>query len=68
MEVGWVADDALLVKEIDRAARNGSVVVFENDTKEGKVVRSLGRAGEEGDEGWVDHVGPLFDLRYGGKR
>lgn len=56
MEVGWVGDDALLIKEIDRAARKGSVVVFTNNEAEGKVVRTLGRDGEEGDDGWIDHV------------
>jgi dipeptidyl aminopeptidase len=28
VEVAWVADDGLIVKEIDRAARMGQVVVF----------------------------------------
>lgn len=66
-EVGWVADDALLVKEIDRAARDGNVVLFqfqfENEsgegkskTMEGKIVRRLGKDGEEGDDGWIDHA------------
>lgn len=56
MEVGWVADDALLIKEIDRPARNGSVVLFTDNNSEGKVVRRLGLEGEEGDDGWIDHV------------
>lgn len=57
MEVGWVADDALIVKEIDRPGRNGSVVLFADNASEGKVVRRLGKEGEEGDDGWIDHVG-----------
>jgi hypothetical protein len=57
MEVGWVADDALIVKEVDRAARIGSVVLFTNSESVGKVVRKLGKDGEEGDNGWIDHVG-----------
>lgn len=56
MEVGWVADDALIVKEVDRAARVGSVVLFTGNESEGKVVRRLGKDGEEGDDGWIDHV------------
>jgi dipeptidyl aminopeptidase len=56
MEVGWVADDALIVKEVDRAARIGSVVLFTNSESVGKVVRKLGKDGEEGDDGWIDHV------------
>lgn len=56
MEVGWVADDALIVKEIDRPARDGSVILFTQNGSEGKVVRRLGKDGEEGDDGWIDHV------------
>jgi dipeptidyl aminopeptidase len=59
IEVGWVADDALLVKEIDRAARKGSVVLFEGGSSKGKVVRILGKDGEEGDDGWIEHVSLL---------
>ena len=56
-EVNWVSDDGLLVKEVDRAARTGSVVLFQGGEAEGKVVRKLGKDGEEGDDGWIDHVG-----------
>jgi dipeptidyl aminopeptidase len=56
MEVGWAADDALIVKEIDRSARNGSVVLFESGSSTGLVVRKLGKEGEERDDGWIDHV------------
>jgi len=62
MEVGWVADDALIVKEVDRAARIGSVVLFTNSESVGKVVRKLGKDGEEGDDGWIDHVSHPFPL------
>ncbi|WWD21310.1 hypothetical protein CI109_105794 [Kwoniella shandongensis] len=54
-EVGWVADDALLVKEIDRAARLGNVILFEGGKNLGNIVRILGKDGEEGDDGWIDH-------------
>lgn len=53
-EVAWVGDSTLLVKEIDRAARVGSVVIFEHGDGD-KVVRKLGKDGEEKDDGWIDH-------------
>ena len=55
-EVVWVSDDALLIKELDRSARNGSVVLFQGGEAQGTVVRTLGKSGEEGDDGWIDHV------------
>ncbi|KAJ9106205.1 hypothetical protein QFC21_001349 [Naganishia friedmannii] len=55
LEVAWVGHNDLLVKEVDRAARKGSVVIFENGINEGKVTRVLGQEGEEGDDGWIDH-------------
>lgn len=55
-EVNWVSDTALLLKEVDRAARVGHVLLFEDGEREGKVVRRLGKDGEEGDDGWIDHV------------
>ncbi|RSH95247.1 hypothetical protein EHS25_000333 [Saitozyma podzolica] len=54
-EVGWVGDSALMIKEIDRAARRGSVVVFQDGEARGRIVRKLGKNGEEGDDGWIDH-------------
>lgn len=54
-EVAWVEDDTLLVKETDRAARRGSVVIF-NGREKGRVVRKLGKDGEEGDDGWIEAV------------
>ena len=56
MEVVWVGPSALLIKETDRAARVGNVVLFEDDALRGTVVRTLGRDGEEGEDGWIDHV------------
>jgi dipeptidyl aminopeptidase len=55
-EVQWVGDDQLLIKEVDRAARNGNVIIVEDGKSEGQVVRILGKNGEEGDDGWIDHV------------
>jgi hypothetical protein len=60
LEVGWVGDRDLLVKEVDRAARTGSVVIFAKGRNEGKVTRVLGKEGEEGDDGWIDHVRSSF--------
>ncbi|GMK55819.1 hypothetical protein CspeluHIS016_0208750 [Cutaneotrichosporon spelunceum] len=55
VEVSWVGNDALLVKEIDRPARNGQVIIFQGGKVDGKQVRKLGKDGEEGDDGWIDH-------------
>jgi dipeptidyl aminopeptidase len=41
MEVGWVADDALIVKEVDRAARIGSVVLFTNSESVGTEKKEM---------------------------
>lgn len=65
LEVGWVGDRDLLVKEVDRAARKGSVVIFANGQNEGKVTRILGKEGEEGDDGWIDHVRFKVERFYG---
>ena len=60
-EVAWVANDTLIVKELNRNADDGNVVFF--DLREnhlarhyGRVVRKLGKTGEEGDDGWVECV------------
>jgi dipeptidyl aminopeptidase len=66
VEVSWVGTDALLVKEIDRAARNGQVVVFQGGRVEGKPVRKLGKDGEEGDDGWIDHGQNLIAIHESG--
>jgi hypothetical protein len=62
MDVSWVGQSTLIVKEVTRAADNGSVVYFNltyiggTDTVTGKVIRRLGSSGEEGDEGWIQSV------------
>jgi dipeptidyl aminopeptidase len=58
MEVGWLGSEALLIKEVDRSAKKGSVVLFTDGDAEGRVVRVLGKDGEEGDNGWIEHVRP----------
>jgi len=66
MDVTWVGQSTLIVKEVTRAADNGSVVYFDltnnmvnAEAVAGKVVRRLGRDGEEGDEGWIESVSVL---------
>ncbi|KAH8104292.1 dipeptidyl aminopeptidase [Phellopilus nigrolimitatus] len=60
IDVTWVGADDLILKEVNRAADDGAVVYFntrimdENDDLRGKVVRKLGRTGEEGDDGWIE--------------
>ena len=62
MDVTWVGSDDLLVKEVNRAADDGSVVFFDTSNFEtdsevrGAVVRRLGKNGEEGDDGWIESV------------
>jgi dipeptidyl aminopeptidase len=62
-EVKWVGNETLIIKEVNRNSDKGSVVSFElgqragNDGRnKGKVVRKLGKDGEEGDDGWIDHA------------
>lgn len=60
-EVAWVGNATLLIKEVNRNADDGNVILFNLDATRsksyGRVVRKLGRAGEEGDDGWIDAVG-----------
>jgi hypothetical protein len=55
-EVSWLGPQDLLVKEVDRSAKKGNVVLFTGGQARGSVVRTLGKDGEEGDDGWIDHV------------
>lgn len=61
-EVAWVGNASLILKEVNRNADIGSVVLFDLDGPDveershGRVVRKLGKSGEEGDDGWIDHV------------
>jgi dipeptidyl aminopeptidase len=55
-EVNWLGDEDLLVKEVDRSAKQGNVVLFTKGQSHGRLVRSLGRDGEEGDDGWIENV------------
>ena len=58
-EVAWVGNGTLLLKDVNRAADNGSVVYFDLNTStpnHGTTVRKLGKEGEQGDDGWIDSV------------
>lgn len=62
-EVAWVGNNSLILKEVNRNADDGHVVLFDLSEanlvaarKQGKVVRKLGKNGEQGDDGWIDHV------------
>jgi dipeptidyl aminopeptidase B len=68
MDVSWVGQSTLIVKEVTRAADNGNVVYFNlssmwsAETAPGRVVRRLGSSGEEGDEGWIQSVRGILML------
>ncbi|KIJ55115.1 hypothetical protein M422DRAFT_41182 [Sphaerobolus stellatus SS14] len=69
MEVAWVANSTVVIKEVNRSADEGRVVVVDvSDSNsgggkvEGKVVRRLGKEGEEGDEGWIDIAQTVYRL------
>jgi len=61
LEVAWVANASLILKEVNRNADDGNVVLFDLENADlrarshGKVVRKLGKKGEEGDNGWIDN-------------
>jgi dipeptidyl aminopeptidase len=67
-EVVWVANGTLILKEVNRNADDGSVVLFELSVSgadvaaraKGHVVRKLGKNGEEGDDGWIESVRTTF--------
>ena len=59
-DIVWLSNGTLLLKEVSRNADTGSAALFDiSDTtllaaRTGTVVRTLGRDGEEADEGWID--------------
>ncbi|KAJ7746743.1 dipeptidyl aminopeptidase [Mycena maculata] len=72
-EIKWVSDNMLILKEVNRNADNGSVVLFEKlatassvltstERAQGTVVRNLGKDGEEGDDGWIDNYQNIYAL------
>ncbi|KAF8240208.1 hypothetical protein L208DRAFT_1420424 [Tricholoma matsutake] len=60
-EVAWVGNASLILKEVNRNADDGHVVIFHLDDvnvqsrARGQLVRKLGKNGEHGDKGWIDH-------------
>ncbi len=58
-EVAWADGNSLIIKEINRSGDVGHVILFDltNPSKPGKIIRRLGKDGEEGDKGWIDAVG-----------
>ncbi|PCH36456.1 dipeptidyl aminopeptidase [Wolfiporia cocos MD-104 SS10] len=64
-EVAWVGNESLLVREVNRAGDNGTVVLFDlvsSRKDRGQVVRRLGRSGEQGDEGWIDAEQKVYPI------
>ncbi|KXN86209.1 putative dipeptidyl-aminopeptidase B [Leucoagaricus sp. SymC.cos] len=65
-EVAWVGTTTLLLKEVNRNADDGSVILFNLDAVEsrsyGRIVRKLGHAGEEGDDGWIEAAQTIYPL------
>jgi dipeptidyl aminopeptidase B len=67
-DVVWLSDGALLLKEVSRNADAGSAVLFDlSDTsllaaRTGRVVRTFGKDGEEGDEGWIESEHTVYPL------
>ncbi|KZT20995.1 hypothetical protein NEOLEDRAFT_1074339 [Neolentinus lepideus HHB14362 ss-1] len=65
-EVAWIANRTLLVKEVNRAADEGNVVLFDirqsRQASVGKVVRKLGKDLDDWDEGWIDSAQNIYPL------
>lgn len=58
-EVAWVHNASLIIKEINRAGDDGSVILFDLShqlDRTGVTVRTLGKNGEESDGGWIEAV------------
>ncbi|KAJ2927846.1 hypothetical protein H1R20_g9258, partial [Candolleomyces eurysporus] len=67
-EVAWVGNSTLILKEVNRNSDDGNVVLFDLEAttarqrSTGRVVRKLGKKGEQGDDGWIDHDQSIFPL------
>jgi len=67
-EVAWVGNTTLIIKEVNRPADDGNIIVFDLDAaggasrSMGRVVRKKGKNGEEGDDGWIDSVCIMYLL------
>ncbi|PPQ68381.1 hypothetical protein CVT25_007919 [Psilocybe cyanescens] len=69
-EVTWVGNSSLILKEVNRNADDGNVVLFELEgdslaRAQGNVVRKLGKYGEQGDNGWIDHEQTIYPVPAG---
>jgi dipeptidyl aminopeptidase len=70
IEVVWLGNggSSLLLKEVNRNADAGRAVLFDLldtsllDTRTGRVVRTLGKDGEEADDGWIDSAHTVYSL------
>ncbi|KAF8493019.1 dipeptidyl aminopeptidase [Russula emetica] len=69
-EVVWLGNggSSLLLKEVNRNADSGRAVLFDLldtsllDARTGRVVRTLGKDGEEADDGWIDSADTVYPL------
>jgi dipeptidyl aminopeptidase len=68
MEVAWIDNSTLIVKEVNRAADIGNVILFDFENSgtggRGKVVRKLGAKGEEHDDGWINSAQYIYPLPH----
>jgi dipeptidyl aminopeptidase B len=70
IEVVWLGNggSSLLLKEVNRNADAGRAVLFDLsdtsllDARTGSLVRTLGKDGEEADEGWIDSAHTVYPL------
>ncbi|CAE6526034.1 unnamed protein product [Rhizoctonia solani] len=66
-EVAWVGNETLVVREVGREAREGHVVLFDvsktGKVAKGKIVRTKGEKGEEGDKGWIESEQNIVPLK-----
>ncbi|KAG9042892.1 hypothetical protein FS837_010276 [Tulasnella sp. UAMH 9824] len=66
-EVTWVSKQSLIIKEVNRSASDGSVVLFDLMSTtyvggRGRAVRKLGKDGEQGDDGWIDAEQTIYPI------
>ncbi|KAH6915679.1 dipeptidyl-peptidase [Coprinopsis sp. MPI-PUGE-AT-0042] len=72
MDITWVSNNTLLLKEVNRNADDGSVVLFDlqsttpSRSAQGDVVRKLGKNGEQGDDGWIDADQTVHPVNFEG--
>ena len=68
MDVVWLSNGTLLVKEVNRNADKGIAALFDvSDTtllaaRTGSIVRTFGKDGEEADDGWIDAEHTVYPL------